>query len=496
MQSSIIQKVIQVAKGFYITTPLYYLNSTPHIGTAYSTIAADVIARWHRLKGEKVLFLTGTDEHGEKVQQAADSSKKPVKEFVDDLSADFKKTWDDLNISYDDFIRTTENRHKKVVKEFIEIAEKKGDIYKGEYEGHYCVGCENFKTDADLVNGKCPDHKKKPELRKEETYFFKLSKYQKQILEFYEKNPEFLSPNQADEIKNRVKEGLKDLSITRVNLKWGIPFPLDEKHVTYVWFDALINYISALGGKSGAKVKDFWPANIHVIGKEINWFHSVIWPAILFSVGIQPPKRVFVHGWFLVDNQKISKSLGNAIDPIEISKKYSVDAIRYYLLKETAFGTDGNFSEKKLVERINGELVADLGNLVYRAFSLTEKFDGELKGTPTENLDEKIQKITKHMDALELSYALEEIWKIIRDTNKYVNDTAPWKLSGDELGNVLYNLVERIRVIAILLTPFLPETSEEIFRQLGIKSQKLDECRIGKFSGKIKKGSYLFNKVE
>jgi methionyl-tRNA synthetase len=490
--------VIKFAKkGFYITTPLYYLNGPPHLGHAYSTIVADVIARWHRLKEEKVFFLTGTDEHGEKILRAAEKSGKGSRELVNELAPLFKKTWEDISISFDDFIRTTEDRHKKIVEEFVAAAKKKGDIYKGEYEGYYCVGCESFKTESELVNGKCPEHNTKPELRKEETYFFKLSKYEKQLLQFYKKNPKFVTPeSRFEEIKKRVEAGLKDLSITRLNLKWAIPFPLDKYHGTYVWFDALTNYVSALGGKKGKSFSEFWPADLHIVGKEINWFHSVIWPAILFSVGIKPPKKIFVHGWWLVNGQKMSKTIGNVIDPIEISRKYSVDSLRYFLLRDIPFGQDGDFSEKKLIERINGELVADLGNLVYRALSLCEKHKGRISGKSFEKLDEKVERISKDMDSLNLSDALEKIWEIIRRTNKYINETEPWKLRGTKLKNVLYNLVERIRIIAILISPFLPETSNRIFHQLGVPAGKLKNCKFGKFSGKIEKGAYLFSKIE
>lgn len=484
-------------KGFYITSPLYYTNGSPHVGHAYTTIVADVIARWHRLNGDKTFFLTGTDEYGEKILEAAVKNDKGAKIFVDELASIFRNVWDSLNISYDDFIRTTEDRHKKVVWDFVNAANKKGDIYKGEYEGSYCVDCESFKTESELVNGKCPEHNIKPELRKEESYFFRLSKYQKKLLEFYKKNPEFVSPqSKFEEIKNRVNAGLKDLSITRVNLTWGIPFPLDKSHSIYVWFDALTNYVSALGGKKGALFRAFWPADLHLVGKEINWFHSVIWPAMLFSVGIRPPKKIFAHGWWLVDGQKMSKSLGNVVDPLEVSRKYSVDALRYYLLRDAPFGDDGNFSEKKLIERINGELVADLGNLVYRALTLAEKYEGRIYGKPKAPIKEKVKSISKHMDELELTNALEEIWQLIRETNKYINETEPWKLSGKELANVLYNLLERIRIIAILISPFLPETSERIFKQLGIRQQNLKDCKFEKISGRISKGSYLFQKVE
>ncbi len=483
-------------KGFYITTPLYYLNGPPHVGHAYTTIVADVIARWHRLKGEKVFFLTGTDEHGEKVLEAAKRSDRGVKVFVDELSAVFRNAWDALNISYDDFIRTTEERHKKVVNDFVLAADKRGDIYEGEYEGHYCVSCESFKTESELVDGKCSEHGTKPELRKEKSYFFRLGKYRKKLLNFYEKNPGFLSKSRAEEIKNRVREGLRDLSITRLNLSWGIPFPLDKDHVTYVWFDALTNYVSALGGKKGTLFRAFWPADLHLVGKEINWFHSVIWPCMLFSVGIKPPKKIIVHGWWLVDGKKVSKSLGNSIDPLEISRKYSVDSLRYYLLREAPFGEDGNFSEKKLIEKINGELVADLGNLVYRVLTLVEKHKGKLTGKLDVSTSKKVKNISRDMDELRLNQALEEIWQIIRETNKYINETEPWRLKGGQLTGVLYNLLERIRIIAILISPFLPETSERIFKQLGIKPQVLKDCKFKKFSGKINKGNYLFQKVE
>jgi methionyl-tRNA synthetase len=486
-----------VKKGFYITTPLYYLNGPPHIGHAYTTIVADVIARWHRLKGEKVFFLTGTDEHGEKVLQAAEKAGKGARQFVDELSTIFRNTWDTLDISYDDFIRTTEDRHKRVVREFILAANKRGDIYKGEYEGYYCVGCESFKTEKEIQGGECPDHKIRLEKRKEESYFFRLSRYQDRLLKLYDKRPDFISPtSRTDEVRNRVKSGLKDLSITRENLKWGIPFPLESRHATYVWFDALTNYVSALGGRKGALFRAFWPADIHIVGKEINWFHSVIWPAILFSVGIKPPKKILVHGWWLVEGQKMSKSVGNIVDPLQMANKYSVDSLRYYLLRDAVFGEDADFSEKKLVERTNGELVADLGNLVYRALTLAEKYKGKITGKPYENLTQKIKSISKHMEEAKISQALEEILQIVRDTNKYINQTEPWKLEGKKLGEVIYNLVERIRIISILIGPFMPSTSRRIFEQLGIRPQNLRHARFAQFKGRIKRGGYLFHKIE
>jgi methionyl-tRNA synthetase len=483
-------------KKFYVTTPLYYVNDVPHIGHAYTTIVADILARWHRLKGEEVFFLTGTDEHGEKVEEAAKKVGKEPKEFVDEIAKVFAKTWKKLNISNDDFIRTTEKRHEEIVIGLIKKIHENGDIYKGEYEGWFCVPCETFWTDIQLKNGKCPECGRDVQKIKEESYFFKLSKYQKKLLEFYEKNPDFLSPTtRANEIINRVKEGLKDLCITRTSLKWGISFPLDEKYVIYVWIDALINYISALDWSS-KKFEGFWPADVHLIGKEINWFHSVIWPALLFSAGLEPPKKVFSHGWWTINGQKMSKSLGNIINPVYLAEKYSIDALRYFLVKEVPFGEDGDFSEKALISRINGELVADLGNLVYRVLSLAERFGGEIEGEA--ELDKKLdlKKIGNHMEKLELHNALNEIWNFVRATNKYINEKEAWKLEGKELGQVIYNLLESLRVIAILIFPFMPSTAEKINEQLGVKKGLFKDCKFKKFKGKIKKGEYLFKKVE
>lgn len=492
-------KTKRTKKKFYVTTPIYYVNDSPHLGHAYTTIVADVLARWHRLKGEDVFFLTGTDEHGEKVEKAAVAFGKLPKKFTDEVSERYKHVWKTLNISYDDFIRTTEERHEKVVKKIIELVYKNGDVYKGFYEGLYCTGCESFKTETEIVNGKCKDHPT-VELKflKEETYFFKLSNYQKPLLQFYKNNPEFLSPvSRAPEIVNRVKEGLKDLSISRKNLKWGIKFPLDESHTVYVWLDALINYISALDWPDGKLFEKFWPADVHLVGKEINWFHSVIWPAILFSAGIKPPEKVFSHGWWTVDGQKMSKTLGNIVNPVEVCKKYSVDSFRYFVLRQIPFGSDGDYSENSLKEKINGELAADLGNLVYRVLSLAEKFKGKIKGSSELFGKLRLQKIDEHMEKLEINSAIEEIWEFIRATNKYVNETGPWKLEGEKLANVLCNLLESVRVIAILISPFLPETAEKIFAQLGLKQQILKDVKFEKkFVGKVKKGKILFQKVE
>lgn len=503
---------VKSKKKFYITTPIYYVNGPPHLGHAYTTIAADVLTRWHRLKGDDVFFLVGTDEHGEKIEKAAQAAGKSPKEFVNEIAQQFKKTWDFLDISYDDFIRTTEERHKKFVEDFIKIVNKKGDIYKGNYEGLYCIGCESFKTETELVDGKCTEHPN-IELKKlkEETYFFKLSKYQKRLLEFYEKNPEFLSPkSRAPEIINRVREGLKDFSITREKLKWGIPFPLDNSHVVYVWFDALPNYISAFGGTKGKLFKKFWPADVHLVGKEINWFHSVIWPAMLFSAGLELPKKVFSHGWWTVDGKKMSKSLGNVINPIEVSKKYSVDAFRYFVLREVPFGDDGNYSESELVKKINGELVANIGNFVHRTLSfIYNNFKGKVPhptlhyskiDTDFENKIRSVQeKISALIENLQFDKALNEILEFSAAGNQYFQQKEPWKTQDR---TCLYLCINAVRSLAILLYPFTPSTTEALWQYLNLDG-KVDEVDLSsasklviKSNHKINKPQILFKKVE
>ncbi|MFC1454532.1 methionine--tRNA ligase [Candidatus Undinarchaeota archaeon] len=499
-------KVVKVKK-FYVTTPIYYVNDVPHLGHGYTTIAADVLARWHRQRGEDVVFLTGTDEHGQKVENAARKKGVEPREFVDKLVPVFKENWELLNISNDDFIRTTDERHEKIVKEIIKTCEKNGDIYKGEYEGLYCIPCESYWTELQLVNGNCPECGRPVELLKEDAYFFKLSKYENQLLEFYEKNPDFLAPEfRGREIIARVKEGLKDLSITRKSFKWGIEFPLDKEHVVYVWFDALTNYISALGWPDG-KFKDFWPANVHLIGKEINWFHSVIWPAMLFSAGIEPPKKVFAHGWLTVDGEKMSKSKGNFIQPKELIEKYGVDAFRYFLIREISFGEDGDFSEQALVNRLNSDLADELGNLVSRVAAMIGKYaDGKV---PEGKLDPKLKKKAEdawkkaegHIDNIELNKATEVVWSFLKELNRYVNEKEPWVLAKNkdkELDNVLYNLAEGLRVASGLVFPFIPESAEKIAGQFGIAVPTFDELKWGdlKPGTELKKGEILFEKKE
>lgn len=482
---------------FYITTAIYYVNAAPHIGHAYEKIIADTIARWHRLKGENVFFLTGTDENAQKNEQAAREQGIEVKKFVDKNSKKFEELCKKLNISNDDFIKTTEKRHVMVAQNIFKKVYDKGDIYKGFYEGYYCEGCEAFLTEKDLLDGKCPEHNKEPIWLKEESYFFKLSKYQEQILKLL-KSKDFVIPeSKKNEMISRLEnEGLKDISVSRTKLDWGIDVPIDKNHKIYVWFDALINYISALGYPNGNKFKKYWPADVHLIGKGINWFHSVIWPGILFSANIKQPKNIVVHGYLTVNGQKIGKSLSNVIDPINLIEKYGVDSLRYFLIREIPFGEDGDFSENSLKNRINNELANDLGNLVSRSLTLVEKFKGKIQGKDELSKKLNLKLINEYMDKFELHNALSEIWKFINEVNKYINDKKPWNLKGKELSNVLYNLLESLRIISILINPFMPETSEKINKQLGINKGKLKDYKFIKTKYKIKKGKHLFEKIK
>ena len=463
---------MDMIKKFYVTTAIDYVNAEPHIGHAYQKVIADVLARWHRINGENVFFLTGTDEHGQKIaRSAAEAGLKP-KEFVDKMSKKFKDAWEKLDIKYDRFIRTTDKDHEAFVKDFVNKIKK--DIYRGSYEGLYCVGCERYYTEKDLVNGECQYHPgKKIEKLKEDTYYFRLSKYQKQLLKLYETKNFILPKERRNEIVARVKEGLQDLSITRTSFKWGIEFPLDNEHVIYVWFEALLNYLSGLGKKH-----EFWPADLHLLGKDNSWFHAVIWPAMLLSAGYKAPKTVFVHGFLTFNGQKISKSLGNVISPNYLVGKYGSDSIRYFLCRHIPFaeGNDGDFSEQALKDRHNNELADKLGNLVSRVSTLAEKYGVE----KTENkLLKKIdtKKIDKLFSNYELDKVLNEIFAFIDLCNEYVQSKKPWETKDKK---VLYELCDSIKAIAILLSPFVPETSEKIALQ---------------FSGKIKKAEILFRKV-
>ncbi len=487
---------------FYITTPIYYVNDKPHIGHANTNIIADILARWHRLKGDNVFFLTGTDEHGEKIQKAAQKAGKTEKEFVDEAIIKFKTLWKKLNISYDYFIRTTDENHEFAVKKFINKLNENNDIYKSKYKGWYCVHDESFWTDLELKNNKCPDCNREVNILEEDAYFFRLSKYQNKLLEYYDKNKDFIIPSyRAKEMKNRIKQGLRDISITRPTVKWAIKFPLDPNQYVYVWIDALINYISALDWPKKEKFNIFWSPDVQVIGKDINWFHSVIWPCLLFSGKFEIPKKLLVHGWWTINNEKMSKSKGNAINPIEIINKYSTDALRYFLIKEKRLDEDGNYSEQQMISRINGELVSDLGNLIYRVLSLAKKSNLEnsigFRGIPELDSKLNINEINKAIENLDLNLGLNIIWKFIRDTNKYVNEKKAWELKGDELSNALYNLLEACKIISILIYPFMPETGNKIAEQLNTKID-YENCKFSKnkFIGKINIGEYLFKKIE
>lgn len=478
---------------FYVTTPIYYTNDVPHIGHAYTTIAADILAKYYSLKKYDVFFLTGTDEHGKKVELAAQKANKTPKEFVDALIPKFKDAWKKLDIDYDRFIRTTDKNHEKAVNEILKIVYDKGDIYKGSYEGYYCTSCESYYTEKDLIGGCCPIHKTKIEILSEETYFFKLSKYQNALLNLYKKNPQFISPRgKRQEVINRVKEGLQDLSISRTSFSWGIKLPFDKKHVCYVWFDALTNYLTGVGWPN-KKYTKYWPADVHLVGKDILWFHSVIWPAMLISAGIKTPKIVFAHGWWTFDKEKISKSRGKVLNIDELISIAGVDAARYFLFRETPFGEDGDFSEKALIERYNSELRNELGNLLSRGITLVQK-NGPVPPGKFE-LDSIAKKtiisVDKNISNLEFNLALNNIWNFIRKVNKYIQDKKPWE-TPKNLKNILYTIAESLRIIAYLTYPFIPKSSNEIAKQLGIK----DTTKKLKPGTKVKKGKILFDKVD
>ena len=484
-----------MGKKFYLTTAIDYVNAKPHLGHAYEKICSDVIARWHRKRGEDVFFLTGTDENAQKNSQAAKAAKTDTRKFVDRNVETFKNLCRVLDISNDYFIRTTEGKHFSASQEIFQKVFDRGDIYKGHYEGYYCTGCEAFITEKDLVNGMCPEHGTKPEWIKEESYFFRMSKYQAKIEKLLSKKGFILPDYRRVEMLNRVKEeGLKDISVSRVNLDWGIPVPFDRNHRIYVWFDALINYVSGVDYPDGSKYRKFWPADVHVIGKGINWFHTIIWPSMLMSAGLPLPERVFVHGYVNIKGQKMSKSLGAVVDPVELAKKYGSDAVRYFLVRDIPFGGDGDFSEDALRERINGELLSDLGNLASRVLKLAEKTKA-YEGKPVLEKELDFAKTDKLMENYELHNALNEIWNFIRTVNRYINENEPWKLEGSALDSVIYNLLESLRAIAIIIEPFIPETAAKINKQLGVKEGDFSGLRFGKVNYKPRKGEHLFKKV-
>ena len=505
-------------KPYYITTPIYYPSTNLHIGNTYTTVAADAIARFKRLTGHEVMFLTGTDEHGQKIERIANEKGITPKEHVDEIVAGIKDLWKMMNISYDKFIRTTDDYHVKAVQEIFKKLYDQGDIYKDSYEGLYCTPCESFWTETQLVNGNCPDCGRPVEKAKEEAYFFKMSKYADRLIQYIEEHPDFIQPESRknEMLNNFLRPGLQDLCVSRTSFTWGIPVSFDEKHVIYVWIDALSNYITALGyGQENQELYNkFWPADVHLIGKDILRFHTIYWPIMLMALGLELPKQVFGHGWLLVDGGKMSKSKGNVVDPVVLVNMFGADAVRYYLLRETPFGADGLFNNEIFIKKVNTDLANDLGNLLSRTIAMVYKyFDGVIQApTCKEAIDDELinlalstpGKVEASIDALKIPQALECIWTLISRANKYIDETTPWILAKDEekkerLGTVLYNLLETLRFVSVMISPFLTETSVKINAQLNTKVTTWESLK--EFNGtvagdKVVKGDVIFPRID